>query len=307
MKFRLLSTLMVLLSIIAASAQEELKVKSILPSINDLSARTTVRNDNSGESCALVKVVLPDKDASFECGNLASMIVGDISFHTNEYWVYLVAGTNGAKHLKIKVPNCPTIDVVFSEYGIGTLEPLTTYTLVISKTGGLSFSKLNQFYVEAFFQAGGLMGLGVSLGGHFHAVNAEFEICKGILKSDDVFWYDQNKLSNQSTYSALSGNIKLGYGFRFGKKFYITPQIGFGILKCMSSSDNPGKDANSAYSMIGCRSSFVFAKYFQLVVAPYYNFSIKKSSSFEEISNIQSPINKWANGFNIKVGISAFF
>ena len=110
MKFRLLSTLMVLFSIIAASAQEELKVKSILPSINDLSARTTVRNDNSGESCALVKVVLPDKDASFECGNLASMIVGDISFHTNEYWVYLVAGTNGAKHLKIKVPNCPTID-----------------------------------------------------------------------------------------------------------------------------------------------------------------------------------------------------
>lgn len=288
-------------------AQEELKVKSFLPSVNDLTARTSTRNDIEGEPCALVKVVLADKDVAFECGNIASMIIGDVSFRTNEYWVYLVAGTGGAKHLKIKHPNYPTIDVIFSEYGIGTLEPLTTYTMIISKTGGLSFSKLNQFYVDAFFQVGGLMGPGVSLGGHFHAVNAEVEISKGILKSDDIFWYDQNKLINQSTYTALSGNFKLGYGFELGKKFYLSPQAGFGIVKCISTGDNPGKDANSLNSMIGCRSSLIFAKHFQVVVAPYYSFAIKKSSSYEEISNAQSSINKWVNGLIIKVGLSAFF
>lgn len=289
-------------------AQGELKVKSFLPSVSDLTARIEVRNDNRGEPCALIKVVFADKDVSFECGNLASMIIGDVSFHTNEYWIYLAAGAGGAKHLKVKHPGYPTIDVLFANYGFSSLEPQTTYTLIIAKPAvGLSFSKYNQFYIDAFFQAGGLMGPGVTLGGHFHAVNAEVEICKELLKSSDVFWYDQNILFNQSTYSALSGNVKLGYGFRLGKKFLLTPQAGIGIVKCLSDGDNPGKDANSVYSMIGCRSSFVFAKHFQIVVAPYYNFAIKKSPSFEEISNVQSSINKWANGINIKVGLSAFF
>lgn len=292
---------------ITVSAQDELKVKSFLPSVNDLTARTDVQKGSDGEPCALVKVVLAEKDVAFECGNLASMIIGDVTLHTNEYWVYLIAGTRGAKHLKVKHPNYPTIDVVFSEYGFSTLEPLTTYTLTINKTGGLNFSKLNQFYADVFFQAGGLMGPGISLGAHFHAVNAEFEFTKGILKSDDVFWYDQNNLIFQNNYSALSGNIKLGYGFQLGKKFYITPQGGFGLIKCMSDGSNPGKDANAAFALLGCRAGFVFAKHLQVVVAPYYNFAIKKSSSFEELSSLQSGINKWAKGFNVKVGLSVFF
>lgn len=290
------------------SAQEELKVKSFLPSVNDLTARTDVRNDNSGKPCALIKVVLADKDVSFECGNLASMIIGDVKFHTNEYWVYLAAGIGGAKHLKVKHPSYPTIDVVFSDYGFGLLEPQTTYTLIIAKPAtSLSFSKYNQFYVDAFFQAGGTMGPGAAIGAHFHAVNAEIEITKGIVESNNVFWYDQNNLISKTTYSPLSGNIKLGYGFPLGQKFFITPQTGFGLVKCSSKGDNPGKDANAAFALIGCRAGFVFAKHFQIVVVPNYYFAIKKSSSFEEISNIQSSANKWATGFNVKVGVSAFF
>ena len=131
MKYRLLLTLITFTFFMTTSAQKELKVKSFLPSVNDLTARTEIRNDNGGEPCALVKVVLTDKNVSFECGNLASMIIGDVTFHTNEYWVYLAAGTGGAKHLKVKHPNYPTIDVVFADYGFSTLEPLTTYTLII--------------------------------------------------------------------------------------------------------------------------------------------------------------------------------
>ncbi len=288
-------------------AQGELQVKSFLQSTHDLTARTVAREDAGGTPCALVKVVFGDQECAFECGNIASMIVGDISFHTNEYWVYLAAGNGGAKHLKVKHPNYAALDVKFSDYGFKTLEPRTTYTLTINKTGGLIFSKLNQFYADVFFQAGDLIGTGISVGTHFHAVNAEFEFTKGILKSDDVFWYNQNNLISQNNYSALSGNIKLGYGFQLGKKFYITPQGGFGLVKCMSDGSNPGKDANAAFALLGCRAGFVFAKHLQVVVAPYYNFAIKKSSSFEELSSIQSSINKWAKGFNVKVGLSIFF
>ena len=286
-------------------AQEELQVKSFQASVNDLTARTTPREDASSTPCALIKVIIADQGIAFECGNLASMIVGDVSFHTNEYWVYLAAGTGGAKHLKIKHPTCPTVDVVFSDYGFSTLEPLATYTLIIYKKGGeLRFSKLNQFYVDAFFQAGSLLGAGATVGGHFHAINAEMEFTKGLGKSNDVFWYDNNKLISQTTYSTLSGNVKIGYGFKFAKKFYITPQAGVGLLKCTSEGENPGKRANAVYALVGCRGSFVFAKHIQIVIAPYYNFAIKKSTSFEAI---QPSINNWPNGFNIKIGLSAFF
>jgi hypothetical protein len=285
-----------------------LKVKSFQSDEKDLTARVSPRNDDIGNSCALVKVVIGEEDVTFECGNIASMIVGDVSFHTNEHWVYLVAGNGGAKHLKVKHPSCPTIDIVFSDYGINTLEPLTTYTIILNKSGEeLQFSKLNQFYVDAFFQAGNLMGAGFAAGGHFHATNAELEFVKGLTKSDELFWYDQNKLISQSTYSTVSGNLKLGYGLKLNKKLHLTPQAGVGLVKCTSVGDNPGKDANAVYSLIGCRGTFVFAKHFQVVLSPCYNFCIKKSTSFKEISAIQSSINNWAHGFNIKVGLSIFF
>ena len=115
------------------NAQEGLTIKSFLPSVNDLTARTQPVKDNSGNYCALVKVVIPDALFQFECGSLAPLIVGDVSFHTNEYWVYMASGRNGAKHLKIKHPKYQTIDVVFSQYGFSTLEPQMTYTLVLQR------------------------------------------------------------------------------------------------------------------------------------------------------------------------------
>lgn len=307
MRKGILLFLMVFLTTTKVFAQDDITIKSFLPNVNDLTARTNPRKTGAGKPCALVKVVLADQGVTFECGNLASMIVGDVSFHTNEYWVYLVAGESGAKHLKVKHPQFPTIDVTFADYGFKTLEALTTYTLVLKKNGGLMFSKHNQFYVDAFFQAGGLIGPGIAIGGHFHAINAELEMTKGVTKSDVIFWYDKNNLIAQTSYSALSGNVKLGYGFQFGKKYFITPQVGFGLVKCSFDGNNPGSDANASFGLIGCRGNLIFAKHLQIVVAPYYNFAIKKSSSFEEISEAQSSIKNWASGFNIKVGLSIFF
>lgn len=130
---RFLFLFLVAVACIVVNAQDELKVKSFLPTVNDLTARTQSVKDNAGNFCALVKVVIPDDKLQFECGNIAPLIIGDVSFHTNEYWVYMASGKNGAKHLKVKHPNYPTIDVVFSEYGFSTLEPQMTYTLVLQK------------------------------------------------------------------------------------------------------------------------------------------------------------------------------
>lgn len=133
MKRFFLLVFLVAIAAISVSAQEEIKVKSFLPSVNDLTARTNVRKDIEGKPCAMIKVIIADKGVAFECGNLASMIVGEVEFHTNEYWVYLAAGAGGAKHLKVKHPKYHTIDVIFADYGFSTLEPQTTYTLILQK------------------------------------------------------------------------------------------------------------------------------------------------------------------------------
>lgn len=128
----------------SADAQNELKVKSFMISETDLTARTDVREDANGIPCALVKVIIASSGVAFECGNLASMIVGNVPFRTNEYWVYLASGDGGAKHLKVKHPDYPTIDVHFKDYGFATLEPQATYTLVMELPSDLSIDEAKE-------------------------------------------------------------------------------------------------------------------------------------------------------------------
>ncbi|MCF0186903.1 MAG: hypothetical protein HUJ98_10500, partial [Bacteroidaceae bacterium] len=280
--------------IAGAVSSQELKVKSFSQDFADISAQKYRVNDANEEPCALLKVSFAEPEAQFE-GDFVKA-----EYKTGEYWVYL---TDGATYLNIKSDKYAALRYEFPE----PVKKLSTYILVIQKVDGLTFSKHNQFYVDVFFQAGALMGFGATVGAHFHAVNAEIEINKGIGKSDEVFWYDQNKLIAKASYSTLSGNVKLGYGFQLHKKIFLTPQVGFGLVKCLSDDDNPGKNANAAFALVGCRGSFVFAKHLQVFVAPYYNFAVKKSGSFEEIAGVHSSINNWASGFNVKVGLSLFF
>lgn len=305
---RLIFILLICFTHIVTFAQSELVVKQFSHSPMDATASTQSRKDGHDRPGALIKVNIPLQGVTFECGTMVSNIIGDVTYHTNEYWVYMVAGQQGATHLKIKHPDYNDLDVKFIEYEIPFLESKNTYKLVINrKDNNISFSKYNQFYADVFFQAGQNMGVGISLGAHFHAINAELEFAKGISKSEKIYWYDKNELIGSSTYSSWSANFKLGYGFQFKRRFNLTPQLGFGLLKCTSDKTNPAKDANTAYALIGGRASFIFAKHMQVTLAPYYNFPLKKSASFEEISALQPTIQHWANGFNVKIGLTVFF
>lgn len=118
-----LITLLCLLTISLWSNAQKLSIESFSERTSDLSASTKIRVDNNGEPCALVKVHMAIADAQFEPN-----VIGNVSFDINEYWVYLPAGT---KHLKIKHPNYLTQDVVFTDFGIKSLEKKVTYELVV--------------------------------------------------------------------------------------------------------------------------------------------------------------------------------
>ena len=117
--------LIFLLSFLFSSLNaQEMTVKSFAAKTQDLSASTNVRTDNNGVACALVKVQLVADGAQFEPN-----VIGSVARKVNEYWVYLPAGS---KHLKVKHPNYLTSDVVFSDYGISSLESKCTYELVLT-------------------------------------------------------------------------------------------------------------------------------------------------------------------------------
>lgn len=122
----IVSTIIIFLSIIYGMTitAQEISVKSVAVVPSDLSARTRQRNDLNGNPCALVKVALPLANASFE-GN----IVGNCEFMTNEYWIYMSAGT---KRLIIKCPYIPSLVVNFKEYGIERLNGKDTYNIKLS-------------------------------------------------------------------------------------------------------------------------------------------------------------------------------
>ena len=293
---------------------QELTVKSFLPSVNDLTARTEVRNDNGGNPCALVKVVLADKDVSFECGNLASMIVGDVSYHTNEYWVYLLAGNNGAKHLKIKHPNYPTIDVTFADFGFRTLEPKMTYNLVIISTGKASLFKPTRFYAEVAGQFGMMNAMGANLGCYIQNVNIEADYYMGISKSEEVFWNDKDGSKPHSyTYKPTYIGAKLGYGFVVNKHFCITPQLGLGAVSVSGSEVQKGDnnpDATKGYAMnmsFGACVDYLLNKHFGFNVTPEYGFAISKSNLFERVSVVSDKVKGFGSGFNVRIGLFVNF
>jgi len=294
-------------------AQDELKVKSFLPDLTDLTARTAARMDNEGIPCALVKVVIPAKDVAFECGNLASMVVGDVSFHTNEYWVYLVAGQYGAKHLKIKHPSFPTIDVVFRDYGIPTLEQQTTYTLIISYPRQESRFKPTRFYANVEGRFGMMNSIGASIGAYIFNVNIEGYYHYGIVSSDEIFWNDNSSPDGSIPYSykytpSIYGG-KIGYGVRVGRDFCITPQVGAGCLVIKGTPiqigdiDPKAMSGYSAIVSIGAKMDYLFSKKVGLTITPEYDLSIIKSDLYRKVSAASKSINGFANGVTVKVGL----
>ena len=312
-----LTSIIAFLISIVVFAQDELKVKSFLPSITDLTARTEARMDNEGTPCALLKIVIPEKDVAFECGNLASLIVGDVSFHTNEYWVYLVAGQHGAKHIKIKHPSYPTIDVVFSNYGFSTLESQTTYTLVISKPHKDSKFKKTGIYVAPTGHFGMLNGTGVTVGGYIKNFNVEAYYLYGLSSSEEIYWLSSidtgGNNSYSYTYSPCMFGANIGYGILLGERFRLTPQIGAGVVtikgKEKSIGDNNPNAVNgyAAEMCFAIKAEFYVVKHLSIGIAPAYNVAVSKSDLFTRVSDISSKVKNFGSGCNAKMVLSINF
>lgn len=130
-----------LLLMLALPAQaQRLSIESFFEAVDDItaSAQSTMRIDNNGVPCALVKVYLPVEGATFDGSNT----VGSTAFHVNQYWVYLI---EHSKKLFVNVPGYLPLEVSFADYDVPSLSSKTTYVLVLNTGGPV---RVQQQYVQ---------------------------------------------------------------------------------------------------------------------------------------------------------------
>lgn len=98
------------------------KVKEFKQNINDGSAFHAPL-DSLGNPCGLIKVRTDNPDLHF-CGS----IVGEVENKRNEYWVYLVKGSN---QMEVLYPNYLPLHIEFNAFGIDKIDSKATYVLTL--------------------------------------------------------------------------------------------------------------------------------------------------------------------------------
>ena len=165
------------------------------------------------------------------------------------------------------------------------------------------YQKKNYGYFEVDGQLGTLFGIGANLGGYIHNVNIEGFATYGLSKAKVYINYVGGKPSNEENVSVVLYGGRAGYGIDFGSRFRLTPQIGAGVIVAKSEL----LKATAIMGLLALRCEYVFAKHCGVSLTPEYSQSLSKKPVFEKISAVSSKINRWATGFNMRIGLYCYF
>lgn len=171
----------------------------------------------------------------------------------------------------------------------------------------------NEGYIEANVKAGTFMAFGATIGGYIYNVNVEASYLVGSGNSETIYWSGNNTrpIASQYTPSMIVGG-KVGYGIPIGSRFRLTPQIGLNVLKLKEKMENgttetPANGANVTSGLASIRFSAAIVNHFAISVSPEFSFKMMESDGYKTLSEISPTIKKWSNGFNVKLGLIAFF
>lgn len=171
----------------------------------------------------------------------------------------------------------------------------------------------NEFYVEGNVRAGSLIAMGATLGGYISNVNVEASYLYGVGKSETIYWSGNNTQPLASNYApAMNVSSKVGYGFPISTRFRLTPQVGVNFLKLKETMESgasvtPADGAYAASALVSLRFSAAIVDHFAVCLSPEYFFCLMRSDGYTALSEVSPKIKKWSEGFNVKLGITAFF
>ena len=305
---RFILTIFFAFSTLFCSAQT-MKVVNMEMAPNDLTARTKQKLDQDMKPGALVKVQLPEAGATFENSFL---LPDSIDYKEGEYMVYMA---EGAKKLKIKLPKCLPIEIMFKDWGIPSLDGKVTYIVKIKVKRDVQ--PISSFTFGAGFNVMSTLGPCLTLGFDYKHFNVELGGVYGLNNSSDIFIYDKGgTLKDGYSYKPIRGFIRAGYDFKVSPIISLTPQIGgaFGIFKGSRLDDVPPANekvldgASAISATAGLRLMFApFGRTFRLHITPEYDFVVSKNNNYEALSKFDSKIKSWAEGLNISLGALFYF
>lgn len=181
------------------------------------------------------------------------------------------------------------------------------------------FPKLNyktQFYLQLGVQWGPSCPSGfVSTGIGVYVSNFNLElncIPVGEGSSEMIYWQkNDERPDSYAQYSErLQFSVKLGYGFSFGRRLRITPQVGANLLLIndMSYYNAPIDGSYNTALTLGSNISFGLFNHFAIFAAPEYYIAgaIAQSAGYKALSGISPIIRSWNNGFFVRFGFNLF-
>ena len=176
-----------------------------------------------------------------------------------------------------------------------------------------TYNYRNEFYVEGNVRAGTSTAFGASLGGYFSHVNVEASYLYGMGESEIIYWSDNDTQPMASHYTpAMNVSAKIGYGIPIANRFRITPQIGMNCLKLTETMESdvgitPADGANIVSGLVSLRLSAAIVDHLAISLSPEYSFAMLKSEGYTALAEVSPKIKNWGEGFNVKLGITAFF
>jgi len=291
---------------------QELKIDFFTQSLTDIDASQFKRQDPNGEDCAMVKVQLASPNATFE-GN----VIGDVAYSKSEYKVYM---SKGSKYLTIKLDGFLPLEVAFGDYEVGPLQSRRTYILklvIVRNDNDISEFKKKNIYIEPQIQLDGMTAFGAAIGGYVNHLNVEATYMMGLSESEEVFWNNTNNADAGSpvsfTYKPSFFGGKVGYAFYIGRPFRITPQVGVGVVSLRGTEkqkiDNQldAKNGHALNASASVKIDYLILPWLGVGISPEYSLTLSKSDLYERVANVSSKIDRFAKGFNIRVGVYVTF
>lgn len=164
------------------------------------------------------------------------------------------------------------------------------------------------FYLQPTYQVGGLMAFGGEVGAYIKNVNVEADYLIGTGK-ETMYWNyvgtaADGKRPVEEEFSSSYIGAKAGYGFCFGTRFRVTPQVGVGVLSVAGNQESKGHVISAS---VGSRIDYAVTACLGVDLSPELGFGVSESSVYSELSSHSSAIKGWGSGFNLKLGVYLFF
>lgn len=299
--------ILIALIVTQATSPQEIQIKRFERNYNSLIARVEPMYDNNGDGCAVIRFFVSNTDFVIDpnMGVVKGMVL------PGEIRLYVPKGT---KRLTVKLKGLMPL----KGYEIPVeIESKATYEAELSVSDEVvkrdKANKEQNAYVGAGYHIMSLSGPSVSLGFNIAHHNIEVGAVFGMKKTDDIYFYDSN-YEVGAAYNYKSTKLQLSYGYEIKATDFLSlmPQIGgaYTIIsgsEVMKGNSSSYKDAKSMSVMIAARMLVSFSNTFKLHITPEYDFGAYKDNSCKTLTDFDSTLKSWTDGFNLNVGLMYFF